>query len=1167
MSARIEAHNESGYGRLVLTFELLPKYRHEVASGVLMLAFEEPVDVDVSRLVDAFGDYVVVARRDPDGRALRLALSRSFRVNLMEAGNQLYIDLLPPDWKGLPPGLPIDVVRELARRAAEAEERARIEARQRREAGKTYTVQVRLARQPTFSRIVFDWNDFVTAEMSREGATVRLAFGQTAAIDLSRLNVEPPPALRSAEAHEREQGLLVILKLEDDVDVRGFREGNAFVVDLTPPQAAIDSRLQQALTADSAATAPRSATAPGIDLPAEQKPAEAEEEEEAAAPAEAAGRLESGDGEEERGATNTADMAASEAPAAAPPAATEPQTQSARAASAAHNGAASGGEAAASQHAGVAEGERALSAATAEIAIGDAVRLEGKGDSVRIIFPFAHAVDAAIFRRGRTLWVVFDGEARFDISDLAQGDNSVITDAAYARVDGVDIYRIGLSHPWLVYAEARSNAWIVSVGNMVTGSGQPLALTRELRDDRRSVVKVKLERAGRVHWLKDPIYGDRLAIVTAGAPTRHVSKQQDFVDFEALATAQGLAVRPKSDDLALRLLFDEVTITRPPGLFLSAGNAGQYAAGRKPLEQTGRPGFLDFKAWRIDDPAKLSDRLHALLEKVALGGEEQRTRLRYELARLYLANGLTAESLGIARAMAADDPGVENDPAFNAMRGAALVLMHRPAQARKDLAVHALANDQHAALWRALMHAQEKDWEQTLRAMDDGAEAIGAYPEDLQARFRLAAARAALALERLSRAAAELQALPRRGLPEELRMEALLVEGRYLEAVGRRQEALESYTAVLKGGNQAARAEAELNTIATRLAGGEMSQDEAIVALERLQLFWRGDDIELRTLRLLADLYAKQQRYRDAFDLMKKALIAFPDAPLALQIQDDMRLVFEDLFLRGKADALRPVEAVSLYYAHREMTPPGRLGDEMIRKLADRLISVDLLDQAAELLDHQVEKRLSGAARAQVATRLAMVHLMNHKPELALRAIRQTRQAGLATTLLHGRNLLEARALSELGRWEAALEILSTMEGDEVEELRAEALWLGQQWRRAGEQMEKMLATSWQEPRPLTDHERFQVLRAGICYALAEDQFSLDRLRQKFHDKMLRTKDAEAFALVTRPVRSDAVALRQLAKDVAAVDTLEAFMKEYRRRYDRAEPEAASSGEAGSGAG
>ncbi len=43
------------------------------------------------------------------------------------------------------------------------------------------------------------------------------------------------------------------------------------------------------------------------------------------------------------------------------------------------------------------------------------------------------------------------------------------------------------------------------------------------------------------------------------------------------------------------------------------------------------------------------------------------------------------------------------------------------------------------------------------------------------------------------------------------------------------------------------------------------------------------------------------------------------------------------LFLAGKGDALPPIAALGLFYDFRELTPIGRRGDEMIRRLADRL--------------------------------------------------------------------------------------------------------------------------------------------------------------------------------------------------------------------------------------
>ena len=136
--------------------------------------------------------------------------------------------------------------------------------------------------------------------------------------------------------------------------------------------------------------------------------------------------------------------------------------------------------------------------------------------------------------------------------------------------------------------------------------------------------------------------------------------------------------------------------------------------------------------------------------------------------------------------MAIDDEAVAMDPSFNAMRGAALVLLGRTKEARKELAVHALANDQDAGLWRALLDAKEKNWEKSIKGFYRAWSAADAYPEGIQAHFWLAAARAALEASQLERAADALEALPSRGLPELMEAEAFCCAG----AIWKRSAAL-----------------------------------------------------------------------------------------------------------------------------------------------------------------------------------------------------------------------------------------------------------------------------------------------------------------------------------------------------------------------------------------
>src|SRR5262249_50013121 len=151
---------------------------------------------------------------------------------------------------------------------------------------------------------------------------------------------------------------------------------------------------------------------------------------------------------------------------------------------------------------------------------------------------------------------------------------------------------------------------------------------------------------------------------------------------------------------------------------------------------------------------------------------------------------------------------------------------------------------------------------------------------------------------------------------------------------------------------------------------GDLKRPDAIIGLEMLTAVWRGDETEIEALQLLARLYTEEGRYRDAFHVLRTALKAHPNSELTRRMQEAAAATFDGLFLAGMGDPLPAIDAPALFYDFRELTPIGRRGDEMIRRLADRLVAVDLLDQAAELLQHQVDHRLQGAARAQVATRL-----------------------------------------------------------------------------------------------------------------------------------------------------------------------------------------------------
>ena len=86
---------QSNYARLVLQFEEDVPTEVTVAGSILVIQFRKQVTVPIDLLSEAAPAYVGSVRRDPDGTAIRMALTQKLRVNVMTAGERVFIDLLP----------------------------------------------------------------------------------------------------------------------------------------------------------------------------------------------------------------------------------------------------------------------------------------------------------------------------------------------------------------------------------------------------------------------------------------------------------------------------------------------------------------------------------------------------------------------------------------------------------------------------------------------------------------------------------------------------------------------------------------------------------------------------------------------------------------------------------------------------------------------------------------------------------------------------------------------------------------------------------------------------------------------------------------------------------------------------------------------------------------
>ncbi|NJL07473.1 MAG: hypothetical protein HC900_03830 [Methylacidiphilales bacterium] len=241
IKADVAGQVANGFGRLVFTFQDMVSPQVRVANGVVVISTAKPIKLSGARVgklpAELGGNYLSAARVDPDGRGIRIGLGRKLIVNSMEAGEKLFIDLLPDGWTGLPPGLPQEVIDELAQRALQAEKRIR----QLGERAKNehHVVKLHLAEAPTFSRFAFDVPNGVEVLTHRDDTGFTVLFrGGDVTVDAGDTKGRLPPNVSDLDIDQSENGTAVRLAMEPEVDVRSFREDKVFSVDVTPTKAA-----------------------------------------------------------------------------------------------------------------------------------------------------------------------------------------------------------------------------------------------------------------------------------------------------------------------------------------------------------------------------------------------------------------------------------------------------------------------------------------------------------------------------------------------------------------------------------------------------------------------------------------------------------------------------------------------------------------------------------------------------------------------------------------------------------------------------------------------------------------------------------------------------------------------------------------------------------------
>ena len=947
------------------------------------------------------------------------------------------------------------------------------------------SIGIRTGVYDTYTRVVFDWTSKVGYSFANQGGVVTLEFDKPANLQTEKLTPRPPNLVGEVRTNISDKSVQMMMGIPSGSTVKHFLSGTKVVVDIRIPEAGG----QPVKLPEAADTQELAKSLPQSQSAPVQEATEPPETEPQAV--------------------------AQTAPPTEPTGAPEPES-----------------------------GPRALVAGGGEVPSSTLLTQSIAGAGLR--FDWAEPVAAAVFRRAGVLWVAFDKPSQIDVEALKTAGGDAITSVQQVPNKRGTVIRM-VTPPGINPTLARNgNAWELTFGKQELETATPIVANAQPNSPVGARIFIPTSQPGRAIGVTDPDVGDNLVIVPLVSLGHGVAREYIYPQVRILPSAQGVVIEPRADDIRVRPRRQGVELTSKE---LKVSPTNPEDAGKSQVAAGELSTILDLEKWAVSKENNFLTQKRSLQQALNVAKGINIERARYNLANFYFANRYSAELLGVLERMKFIRPEIEEEAEFRLLRAGANYFLARYTEADQDLQHASLQSNDEADLWMSLVISKLQTPGVKALELRKVRPITEKYPTPLRIPIQLVIAEAALEIGDIKNAKEILESLKKLPPSAAQLFEIAYLEGSMFEQSGDFEAAIEKWDEVKASNHRPSRVKAVVASMELLLKQERMEKPEAIEELESLRFVWRGDDFEFDLLRRLGGLYLETNNFRFGLQTLKQAATYFRSHKDATTITQQMANTFSYLYQDEGADILAPVRAIAIYEEFKELTPAGAKGDEMIRKLADRLVEVDLLDQAAGLLAGQVNFRLNGVQKAEVGARLAVVHLLAREYQMVIKTLDETNEQGQPQELQAQRRHVRARALIGLRKRDEALVLLNNDKTADADLLRAEVYWSLADWSKSAQFLQRVLrASGGRAKTPLTDIQAVNVLNLSTAMTLNGNERGLGRVRSDYGGAMANTKYAEAFSLVVAPPPTGLISPESVSQRVKLAENFMDFLGKYHER-------------------
>ena len=774
-----------------------------------------------------------------------------------------------------------------------------------------------------------------------------------------------------------------------------------------------------------------------------------------------------------------------------------------------------------------------------------------KDEIVSLRFVWNAPVNAAAFERNGKIWMVFDRPNRIDVNTLKNEAKS-LAEEIYTLPHPGGTFVIIKPAPGVKYALRKEGLlWILDLytGRPPQFQTKNMTIFTQYDSLKQSYLFIPNNQTGNIISIIDPEIGDIISISTTSQLGLGFNMPYRYPDFDILPTAQGLAFVINAPDIVINRGNSGITLKAIGRSLNITSDLDVLKRNQKQInydKETTHANAFDLQIPQSLINQNFLDVVDNFKKQILSAPLDQKNNLRIKLAQYYIYNGLGTNALYILNQMQKLDLPETKTDKFYALLGIANFLARRYPEAISNFSQNTIPNTPEGVFWRTIAQSAYEYKEENNAIIFAHMSLMRDYPQAIRDEVAIIAARNAIATGDDLSSQNFIDIL--NSVPDRLRNlspQITYLSAQKLEMQGYIRNAIKEYKKLLNSDSSKFSALARLRYTVLSQMVNFIKTKEAIEELEKLRFAWGDKEFKITLLNKLSDFYLKDKDYYNALRVLNEQGFLVEGKQKEITATKMVR-IFEDIFIGNHADDnLSPIKALALYQDFKWLANLSSKQNIIIQKLSDRLVAVDLLPRAQELLLSLLQKdNLSPDNKARVGSRLAVIYLFENKPQEALDVLEITSAPNLASATVNPRRIIAARAYSALNRPDEALALLKNDYSPNALLHRFEIYWRAQDWDNASNTIKYLI----EEPipgEPLSNEQINYILDWATSLKQAGKETVLVRLRNKFLPYFKDTPFYSAFNVLTNHLEKEKIDINAINSAITDIQNFSNFSKFY----------------------